>query len=163
MARSMAATSASSTEPGCSRGAGVVLRRALTIRCRSWWRLTSGPIRPVAFARLPRPVAGDLHFQREAQEGSNEHDPTQHCDAAQVGPDGDGADDVGGDQQLQAEQDRPAELLAKRAVDLGIRRRSRDAAIDAEISTPKAITATPTASMALPTVSMTSKKLIGEF
>src|SRR5215467_2443982 len=69
---------------------------------------------------LPRPAAGDLYLQREAQEGADEDDGAEHGHADEGGLGGDGADDVGGHQQFQAEQDGLAELLAEAAVIVGL-------------------------------------------
>src|SRR5215469_11431365 len=69
---------------------------------------------------LPRPAAGDLYLQGEAQEGADEDDGAEHGHAGEGGLGGDGADDVGGHQQFQAEQDGLAELLAEAAVIVGL-------------------------------------------
>src|SRR5262249_39261310 len=71
-------------------------------------------------AGLPRPTAGQLDLQRPAQEGPDQHDDGEYCHAGEGGLGGDSADDVAGYQQLQAEQDCPAELLAETAVIAGI-------------------------------------------
>jgi hypothetical protein len=69
---------------------------------------------------LPWPAAGQLYLQRETQEGANQDDDGEYRHAGEGGLSGDSADDVADDQQLQAEQDRPAELLAEMAVDAGL-------------------------------------------
>lgn len=58
---------------------------------------------------LPWPATGDLELEGQAEEGSDEHDPREHSDAAEVEGDRNGADDVGRDEELQAEQDRSTE------------------------------------------------------
>src|SRR5215469_8732130 len=65
-------------------------------------------------------MAGQLYLQREAQEGTDQDDDGEYRHARQGGFSGDGADDVPNHQQLQAEQDRPAELLAEAAVNLAL-------------------------------------------
>src|SRR5262249_16316766 len=64
--------------------------------------------------------AGQLYLQREAQEGADQDDDGEYRHAGEGGFSGDSADDVADHQQLQAEQDRPAELLAEAAVGAGL-------------------------------------------
>ena len=59
-------------------------------------------------------IAGCLDLEGEAQEGADEDDRRQYRHAGQAGRGGDGPDDVAGDEQLQAEQDGLAQLLAER-------------------------------------------------
>src|SRR6478736_2777271 len=55
-------------------------------------------------ALLPWPCAGHLQLEREAEEGADQHDAGQHCDALSGRCDRDGADDVCGDQEFEAEK-----------------------------------------------------------
>lgn len=58
----------------------------------------------IASAPLPRPTALDLGFQGEAQERSDQDDDRQQPDAGEGQRGGDGADDVGTDQEFQAKR-----------------------------------------------------------
>ena len=66
-------------------------------------------------ARFPDLERLELHGEGEAQEGADEHDEPEHGDPAQRGLLADCADDVGGDEQLQPEQDGAADLLPEAA------------------------------------------------
>src|SRR3954447_11913312 len=70
-------------------------------------------------ALLPWPSSGYLDLEREAQKCTDEDDRAQDRHACEVGRGGDGPDDVAGDEQLEAEQDDLAELLAEARVDGG--------------------------------------------
>src|SRR5262249_35232629 len=78
------------------------------------WRREPGAV------RLPWPAAGQLHLQREAQEGADQDDAGADRHAGESGLAGDSADDIPGDQQLQAKQDGLAELLAEAPVGAGL-------------------------------------------
>src|SRR5690606_41609545 len=49
---------------------------------------------------VPRPPALQLHLEREAEEGADQHDHREHADAAERGRYGQRADDVPGDEGL---------------------------------------------------------------
>ena len=66
----------------------------------------------------PRRNALDLGFQREAQDRPDHHDQPEHEDIVESRRDRDGAHQVGGDQDLQPEQQGPAERLAQYQVSL---------------------------------------------
>ena len=55
----------------------------------------------------------DLRFQRETQDRPYHHDQPEHEDAVQSRRDRDGAEQVGGDQDFQPEQQGSAEGLAQ--------------------------------------------------
>ena len=102
-------------------------------------------------------------MQRPAEEGPDQHDAAQYRDAAGVRGSPRRSDDVGGDQELQTEQDQAAEPFPERArYGSPIRRLGIGTTLAAEIGAPMAITATPITSIDLPVVSMTSKKLTAE-
>lgn len=65
-------------------------------------------------ALLPGPAAGDVEFEREAQQAADEHDRSEHRDALDRRCDRDGSDDVCSDQQFETEQHRAAEEAAIR-------------------------------------------------
>src|SRR6476620_6525865 len=69
---------------------------------------------------LPGPSTGDLELEGEAEERREGDDEGEDGDAAQCWCDRDRADDVGRDQQLQAEQDGAAELLTEPTVRVGL-------------------------------------------
>jgi len=48
-------------------------------------------------------------LEREAEEGADQHDAGQHCDALSARRDGDSSDDVCGDQEFETEKDRAAQ------------------------------------------------------
>ena len=73
----------------------------------------------------PRHDAVHLDVEREAQERPDEDDEPERRGAFERLIDRDGQDDVGHDQDLEAEQDRPAEVVAQgRVGDLPVARRS---------------------------------------
>ena len=67
----------------------------------------------------PRRHALDLGFQREAQERPDHHDQPEHVDILETGRDRDSANQVSRDQDLQPEQQGPAEGLAQHQVSRG--------------------------------------------
>jgi hypothetical protein len=62
---------------------------------------------------LPGPASFDLHLQRKAEEGPDQHDSGKHREAVEVRLDRDGVDDIGRDQKLEPEQDRAPEVGAE--------------------------------------------------
>jgi hypothetical protein len=62
---------------------------------------------------LPGPSAVELYLQTEAQQRANEHDDAQYASILHRRRDGDGANDVGCDEQLEPEQNDSTEPLAK--------------------------------------------------
>ena len=64
----------------------------------------------LALPPLPRPAAFDFGLQREAQEGSDQDDYGEEAYARQGQGRGDGTDDVGADQQFEAQEDASAEV-----------------------------------------------------
>lgn len=68
---------------------------------------------------LPRPASGDLQFEGEAEKGTDQDDSGKYPDAGERRLDGDRADDVAGDQELQPEQNRAPELATVPPVDIG--------------------------------------------
>src|SRR5690606_29115240 len=69
--------------------------------------------------RLPRPAPLQLDLEGEAQEGPDQDDQPEEGDAFERQGDGHGADDVGGDEELEAEEDGATDPLAEPDVDLG--------------------------------------------
>src|SRR5688500_15132054 len=67
-------------------------------------------------ALLPRPAAVDLRLEREAQEGADDDDEAEHAEVLERRLHRHRADDVRGDEELEAEQDRAAEVEAVRRV-----------------------------------------------
>src|SRR5262249_58164106 len=90
--------------------------------------LRGAPVEPPAVldlgrgnvALLPRPSPGYLDLEREAQECADEDDHRQYRHAGQGGRGGDGTDDIAGHEQLQAEQNRLAQLLAETPVNISL-------------------------------------------
>jgi MFS family permease len=80
-----------------------------------------GPGRPCAAQLRPAPgrYALDLDLQREAQERPDQHDEPEDQDVLQGRGHGDGPDQVGGDEDLQAQQQRAPEGPAQRRVASG--------------------------------------------
>ena len=108
--------------PGLIRVGDAVRRPSVSGRRLGLQRGSRGPAdRPRAAQRGPPPRqdALDLGFQREAQERPDRHDQPEHVDILEGGRDGHGANQVGGDQDLQPEQQGPAEGLAQDQVSLG--------------------------------------------
>ena len=71
--------------------------------------------------RLRRPAAPghdavELDIEREAEERPNQHDEAERGRVLERLVDGDGEDDVGDDQHFEAEEDRPAHVVAERRV-----------------------------------------------
>src|SRR5450755_449953 len=66
----------------------------------------------------PRPQAVDLHLEREAEHDPDHHHDAEHGDALEGGVDDDRPDDVGDDQDLEAEQDAAAQVAAQSVVAL---------------------------------------------
>ena len=64
-----------------------------------------------AWLLLPRPPARNFQLQREAKEGPDQHDNGQDPNAFERRSDSHGANDVGGDQEFEAQQDGPAQQL----------------------------------------------------
>ncbi len=56
-------------------------------------------------AFLPRPAPVDLHFEREAQERPDQHDPCKDEQALDRWLDRDRVDDVSGDEKFESEKD----------------------------------------------------------
>ena len=65
---------------------------------------------------VPRPPALEFDLEAEAEEGSDYNDDREDADALQGWRDGNGSNDVGCDQQLEPEQNRPAHVLTKDSV-----------------------------------------------
>src|SRR5215212_5574726 len=57
-------------------------------------------MRPLHLAAPPRPMALDLHPQRDAQEGADENNEPKDREVLDRGRDRDRADDIGGNQKL---------------------------------------------------------------
>src|SRR5262245_3402200 len=90
-----------------------IWRTARPVPRNLWVRLL------LAFAGgLPRPAAGQLDLEAEAEEGPDQDDPAEDQHAFERRRDRDRADDVRRDEQLQAKQDRPAELLPEGRVNV---------------------------------------------
>ena len=75
---------------------------------------------------LPRPPALDLDLERETKERPDHHDPRENRKAVQGRIDRHGVDDVGGDEELQPEQDAPAQVLAELSIGIGLPPAGRD-------------------------------------
>lgn len=58
----------------------------------------------------PRPVAFEFHLEGDAEEGPDEDDDAEHLDILHRGSNDDSADDVSGDEELEAQQDGSADL-----------------------------------------------------
>jgi hypothetical protein len=65
-----------------------------------------------AIALSPRQAPVDLDAEREAEKGPDQHDQTEHGEVLQRRLDGNGADDVRRDQELEPEQ-YPAARVAR--------------------------------------------------
>jgi hypothetical protein len=57
-----------------------------------------------------------LELEREAEERPDQHDAAQHRDALGAGRDGNGADDVCGNQEFEAEKDRAAQAPPEKLI-----------------------------------------------
>jgi hypothetical protein len=68
-------------------------------------------------AGLPGPAPLQLDLQREAEERPDEDDEAEHDDLLEGGVGADRAQDVGGDQQLQAEDDRAPQPTPEAVID----------------------------------------------
>ena len=66
-----------------------------------------------ALPPAPRPDAVDLRLEREAQGDPDGDDDAEYRDALDRWVDDDGSDDVGHDQDFEAEQNGPAQVPAK--------------------------------------------------
>ena len=71
-------------------------------------------------SRLPRPTPLDFELEREA-EGADRDDSGEHRDAGESRFDRHSVDDVGGDEQFEAEQDGSAEIGAQRLAGRDVR------------------------------------------
>ena len=69
---------------------------------------------------VPRPEAVDLDLEREAEQYPDHHDEPEHPDALEGAIHDDRQDDVGDDEDLDAEQDRPAQVAAEPRVPVGV-------------------------------------------
>ncbi len=65
---------------------------------------------------LPGETTIDFEFQFHTEEDPDSDDDGEHADGTEGRIDGNGADDIGGEQELQTKQDRPADRLAVAAV-----------------------------------------------
>jgi hypothetical protein len=65
---------------------------------------------------LPRPAPLDLHLEREGQERADEDDEAEYAEAPGSRIAGDRPDDVGGDEELEPEEDCLAEIPSLLAV-----------------------------------------------
>jgi hypothetical protein len=106
------------------RACGGGRRRAAASRSRGAWaqparanaqgeesaRLIRSP------ARLPRPAPLQFHLQRHAEEGADEHDQAEHQHAVERRRHRHRADDVAGDEQLEAQEDAQPDVLAQAAI-----------------------------------------------
>lgn len=70
------------------------------------------------FWGLPRPAPLYLHNQRPAQKGADQHQQAQHDHALQRGLQRHSVDDIGRDQHLQAQQQRPPQADLEPVVEL---------------------------------------------
>src|SRR5262249_12841894 len=113
--------------PGAARTAAKQADRMGVTCC---WRSAAVPV-PVARrsgaidrrgirALLPRPATITLHLPGEAEERPDDHDHAEYRDAGERRLSGDRLDNVARHQQLQAQQDNLAQLLAKRAINIGL-------------------------------------------
>src|SRR3546814_15219695 len=62
---------------------------------------------------VPRPFALDFNFKGKAEEGPDRDNARQYRNALQRRLDGDGVDDVGGQEELEPQQYRLAQIIAK--------------------------------------------------
>src|SRR5215208_1211486 len=69
-------------------------------------------MRPLHLASPPRPMTLDFHPQRDAQEGADENDKPEDREVLDRRRDRDRADDVGGNQKLQSQQNATPEVRA---------------------------------------------------
>ncbi len=67
---------------------------------------------------LPGPAAFEFDLEREGERGSDQHDAREDGHGLQRGGHRDRADDVGGHQDLQSEEDRPTDVLPQRPVEI---------------------------------------------
>src|ERR1700704_204203 len=67
--------------------------------------------------RLPGPASVDFELQGDTEERPDEHDERQDARALEGWVNGDRPDDVGRDQELEPEEDRPPQALAVGPVD----------------------------------------------
>ena len=68
---------------------------------------------------LPWKPPFKLHLQRDAEEPADSDDHGEHGNVLEARLDGDGPNDVGGNQDFQSEQNGSADVLAKLAVGIG--------------------------------------------
>ncbi len=61
--------------------------------------------------RLPRPVSLDFQVQRDAEQYADRDNDPEHHHALQRRPHGDGVNDVSGDEEFQAQENRPPDIL----------------------------------------------------
>ena len=87
-------------------------QRLSRCRCGGWRRLRQRHQAPAA----PRRDTLDLDLEREAEEGTDEHEQSKHLQVLHRRVDDDGTDEVGGHEDLEAEQDALAEVRADHAI-----------------------------------------------
>src|SRR3954453_17838232 len=61
---------------------------------------------------LPRPTSFDFHLKRETQERPDQNNQRKHGEVLEGRSHGDRTDDVGGDEQFQAEQNPASEICS---------------------------------------------------
>ena len=124
--------------------------------------MSSGVTAAPARVAAPRKGAFEFDLEREAKEGSNQHDEGEGDRTLDGRIDGDGLDDVGDDKDLQAEQDGAADAAScpQKYAACGSPSLRRAAAPPSAIIDPTASRTTPAISNALTTFSIHSSKCI---